>query len=47
VARAVLLDREPELDGKPFAGWTKEQAWEYLLTCPAHARRGYIDPSRK
>jgi len=41
VARAVLLDNDPLLDGKPFTRWTKQQAWTYLLTMPPATRRAW------
>jgi hypothetical protein len=44
VARAVVLDKEPMLDGKPFTGWTKDEACAYLFTGPKNWRRGITPP---
>lgn len=40
VAYAILEDKDPRLDGKPFTKWSKVDAWNYLLTLPVSYRRG-------
>jgi hypothetical protein len=44
IARAILQDREPWLDNKPFTRWSKQDAWEYLLTRSKHWRRDITPP---
>jgi hypothetical protein len=45
VAYAVLDDKDPYLDGKPFTRWSKADAWAYLGILPKSYRHGRTDPS--
>jgi hypothetical protein len=44
VARAIMQDRKPRLDGKPFTRWSKQDAWSYLMTRSARWRRDITPP---
>lgn len=44
ISRAVMLDQDPRVDGKPLTRWGKAQAWAYLLKQHRNWRHGITPP---